>query len=130
MNAYWNKILHAELSAQGITGENKGFCIYGFTNGRTSSSKELSDAEARELVLSLQRIKKEVPKADAPYQPPDDVANNRRRQLLAVGYDVGWSKERIIEWATADGTRFNDISLAELSKKIAALKKIKKQIKA
>lgn len=130
MTNYLNKRLHAELAARGLTGDKKEYAIYGFTNGRTSSSADLSDAEAREFINSLPAAggkDNDTASSPAKWQPPTDEADKRRKQILAIGYGIGWTKEKTIDWATADGTKFNDIPLEQLRKKIGALQKIKKQ---
>ena len=60
------KALHAAFRAHGMDADARHSCIYSFTSGRTSSSKELTISEARQLMERL--------------NPMDDKALEMQRQ--------------------------------------------------
>lgn len=145
MTAYWNKRLHAELGARKITGQNKEYVIYGFTNGRTSSPKDLSDAEARELINSLpppaEPPKEAAPKAAEspaapkaaakrkPYQHANPEAEPMRKRLIAMSYAKGKDVQFVKGWCEKQGVngekkKFNDYTVAELKKLSITFQKI------
>lgn len=147
MTAYWNKRLHAELALRGLTGDKKEYAIYGFTNGRTSSSKDLSNAEARELIASLPKAPQaplnppeegESEKATKkPWTPPNLEAEPMRKRLIAIAYSKGKDAKYVKDWCerqgvtvkTEDGEqvvkkKFNEYTVADLKKLEAVFKKI------
>jgi hypothetical protein len=90
MNAHYNKILHAELGKRGLM-EMKADIIGEFTNGRTNSSKELTDAEARELI----RILPNPSKGEGSWKPkPGDAM---RKKILAMAAEIGWKNNGKID---------------------------------
>ena len=95
MTAHWNKRLHAELAARNIKGENKESLIDGFTKGRTGSAKDLTDAEARELIDRLPPIA-HTSQAPSPPQSPQGGKREGKADGKADGKavveKVSWSK--------------------------------------
>ena len=127
MTAYWNKRLHAELAARGLTGEKKEYAIYGFTDGRTSSSKDMSDAEARELIARLPPPPKRAEEAMPPkepkqaWTPPNPEAAPMRRYMLRLGMEKGKDFKFTKGWCEKQGVdgakkKFNAYTVAELKK--------------
>lgn len=79
MNLQQNKQLHTLLSANGLMAE-KANIVLGFTDGRSESSRDLTDEEARELIDYLQKEK------------PDDACNKMRRKIISLVYEMHWAK--------------------------------------
>jgi hypothetical protein len=141
MTATLNKRLHAVLAANNLTGDKKEYAIYGFTNGRTSSSKDLTDAEVKAFIASL-----------APLSPPErgetaatseaDAANNKRRKLCGLAHNIGWvvycptkggykaDMPRLYGWVKQYGhlapKALKDYTSDELNKLITQFKQVQK----
>lgn len=143
MNATLNKRLHAVLAAHNLTGEKKEYAIYGFTNGRTSSSKDLTDAEAQ---VFISKLEEQIPKAHDPTKAdepqgslnplgiaqgmkfdkwgkpiPNPEAEPMRRYMLKLGYEKGKDPKFTKGWCERQGVngekkKFNDYTVAELKK--------------
>jgi hypothetical protein len=96
MTTSWNKALHAALSEQGMMA-HKGDVILGFTNGRTSSSRDLTDAEAKALITKISGINAATPR---PHDPDPkvkgaskyaaDPLDKMRKKVLAHAHLLGW----------------------------------------
>ena len=129
MNSQLNKRFYAVCNEYNLHGEDLRNAIYGFTNGATSSSKDLSDTAAVAFIQNLQATRPQaLPKAKeqkAKWQPPNDEANTARSRLLAIGYGLGWTADQTKQWATAKHDKFNDIPLDELRRKIGKLEQLK-----
>ena len=80
MNTQQNKTLHTLLSATGLK-DQKASLVLAFT-GRSESSKDLTDAEANQMIEWL-RSKQEK---------PDDAANKMRRKIISLAYEMHWAK--------------------------------------
>lgn len=73
------KQIHTLFSASGLK-EQKANIILGFSHGRGESSKDLTDAEAQQLINYLQK------------QKAPDAANKMRRKIISLAYEMHWAK--------------------------------------
>jgi hypothetical protein len=80
-----NKQLHTLLS---LTRQMpyKADLVAAFTNGRTTSSKELHQLEALELINHLQQIARKA------QTDTDNAANRMRRKLIAMAREIHWEE--------------------------------------
>jgi|SRR5690242_8328909 len=85
MNQNLNAQLHALLNQTGLTAQKKSL-VFGFTNGRSDSSRDLTDAEAQSLVNYL----RQQPGAVVLRQAQDDSANKQRRKIVSMAHELGW----------------------------------------
>jgi hypothetical protein len=127
MNASQNKVMHALLSATGLMGE-KANLVFGFTSGRSESSRDMNDAEAREMILY---IKTQQAKQEAP-------ANKMRRRIISMAHEMHWHSlgqapgdSPKIDMARLDGwcrkygylhKKLNDYTYLELPKLVTQFK--------
>lgn len=72
-----NGILHGLLTANKLIDQKKAL-VYAFTNGRSESSKELTFAEASELIKHLRG---------------NDSSHRMRRKIIKLAHEIGWKKE-------------------------------------
>jgi hypothetical protein len=136
MTTEQNRLLHALLNSKGVLSQ-KDNIIYGITKGRTSSSKELTPGEYAAAIDTLRALpdpkSTAKPKGEArgaKWQPPNDERDKLRKRVIAIGcYELGWSRDKVVAWATKSGTKFNDLGVEYLRKRIAALQKILKDTK-
>jgi hypothetical protein len=138
MTATLNKRLHAVLAANNLTGDKKEYAIYGFTNGRTSSSKDLTDAEVKAFIASLPNNTPCPPKEE----DSADAANNKRRKLCGLAHNIGWvvycaakggykaDMPRLYGWVKQYGhlapKALKDYTSDELNKLITQFKQVQK----
>ncbi len=82
-----SQVLHALLAKLGIM-DGKAHLVRQFTNGRSSSSKDLTFAEAKDLIDSLNR---QVPaKARAVHKPVEDERKAMFRKIYHMAHELGW----------------------------------------
>ena len=81
MNAQLNKQLHTLLSASGLMNE-KANLVLGFSDGKSESSKGLTDSEAREMISYLQKQKND--EKNAPTE------NKMRRKMISMAHEMHW----------------------------------------
>jgi len=93
MNTQLNKQLHTLLSATGLM-QQKENLVLGFSHGRGESSKDLTDAEAKEMITYLQS--RQVPSLEGVVE---SAANKMRRKLISIAYEMHWAKPG--DWKTA-----------------------------
>lgn len=111
MDAVMNRKMHVLLTKLGMDADDKRSVVREFTKGRTTSSKEMSDFEARELVNYLQSqniVEKENRQAD-----------KLRKVLIAKAYSIGETLEFVKGWCEKFGTGnvkrgFNEYTVPEL----------------
>src|SRR5665213_2265385 len=94
MNLQQNKQLHTLLSANGLMAE-KANIVLGFTQGRSESSKELTEGEAREMIDWMQSL---TP-GPSPKKERGDAENKMRRKILSIAYEMHLAKAG--DWKTA-----------------------------
>lgn len=87
MNLQLNKQLHTLLSANGLMAE-KANIVLGFTQGRSESSKELTEREAREMIEWMRSL---TP-SPSPQRERGDAANKMRRKIISLAYEMHWAK--------------------------------------
>lgn len=75
--------LFALLQKAGLTGE-RSHIVYQETNGRTSSTKELTTVEAANMIKWLQKV--------APIDQKKASIDTMKRKLLAQFHQMGWYK--------------------------------------
>ena len=79
MNPQLNKQLHSLLNATDLTGQ-KSNIVHGFTDGRSDSSKELTNGEAEKMIKYLQSITANK----------DEVSNKMRRKMISLAHEMHW----------------------------------------
>jgi hypothetical protein len=102
-----NKRIHALLGKAGLMDE-KAALVKEYTNGRSESSKDLSELEAKGLIWHLERL---VPATKAAPSSEQVSMMAMRRKVFALGYNLGWIDK-------ADGGAFNALVLAGVAKKL------------
>jgi hypothetical protein len=144
MKPEYNRQLHALLTQTGLT-EQKPLLVESFSGGRETSSKELKDHEAIEMIkyLKAELLKKQQPANNDPKHignvmpaafkanTPGKQANTMRKKIIALGHQMGWSgihptsgnkiadMERINAWCVKYGylhKQLNDYTILELPK--------------
>jgi hypothetical protein len=103
-----NSTLHALLGETELMSQ-KGNLIAGMTKGRTESSKEMTDFEARELIAYLQSERGKM------YVDRD----KKRKKLIALAFSIGENTGFVIGWAEKYGVngvkrKFNQYTKQEL----------------
>lgn len=103
-----NSILHTLLSSTGLMAQ-KADLVSGMTQHRTESSREMTDAEARELIQYLQGEQDRSKLA----------CDKKRKKLIALAYSIGENPHFVIGWAEKYGVnnvkrKFNDYDKQEL----------------
>lgn len=120
-----NKILHTLLSATRQM-HLKAELVGGFTGGRTTSSRELHQYEAMELIKHLQA------QANKTHEPLVMVANKMRRKIIAMAREIKWeikkkaNMARINNWCKQYGylhKPLNDYTYKELPQLITQFEK-------
>ena len=89
--------------------------IAGASNGRTTSTKELTMAEANGLIEALQK--------QYPYQPPTDPLHKMRGRILSICHTLGWYKQG----RKLDYDRINKFCEKNLKKRLDKLEKAELQ---
>ena len=98
MTATLNKRFYAALAINELTGDKKDYAIYGFTNGRTSSSKDLTDAEAAAFINSLPKsLSPALSKVEGDVEEAEKC-NTKRRKLCGMAHNIGW-----VVWCATKG---------------------------
>ena len=93
MSNQQNKQLHTLLAATGMM-EQKANLVLGFSDGKSESSKDLTDAQAKEMITYLQS--RQAPSFDGVVEA---AANKMRRKLISMAYEMHWAKAG--EWKAA-----------------------------
>jgi hypothetical protein len=106
MNQKLNKRLHALLKQQGIKAEQKAEMVYHATNGRVTSSKDLTDDEALELIKALPPSVK-TPKTSLVEQIKDAKTTNMLLKCFALFRQMGYTL-----FDKPDYTRINNFCIA------------------
>jgi len=100
MNVSLNKQLHGLLTQCGLN-EQKAELINSYTGGRSESSKDLNDGEAKQLIYYLST------KANK----HGEAANKMRRRIISMAHEMHWhiegtqkiNMERVNGWCTVYG---------------------------
>lgn len=117
------KRLHATLNQRDLM-EDKPHIISEFTNGRTNSARELTDAELHELCLGLHV---------GTVKPPGD---KMRKAIISVAHEMGWrtagraDMQRINNWCISKGKyhkKLNDHNMQELNELVSQFQIIYKK---
>jgi len=101
-----NRRLHQLLHDLGLM-EDKKHLVSMTTRGRTESSKELSVAEAKTLILHLEGV-----------TTKDDRADKMRKKIFAICYNIGW-----IYGNSPEDRKINQAAIDRIVQKIGYLKK-------
>ncbi|MGV3588116.1 MAG: phage protein GemA/Gp16 family protein [Adhaeribacter sp.] len=127
-----NKRLHLLLGKAGLMDEKPELVSF-YTNGRTTSSRELTYQEADKLIKYLESITQSKQKATA------ESADKMRKNIIAICYELGWiepsdnPEERKINMAAIDSfikqrgylkKPLNDFTPKELPKLVSQFKQI------
>ncbi|OKL40277.1 hypothetical protein [Pontibacter flavimaris] len=97
-----NKKLHLLLNKAGLAAEKPDLVAF-YTNGRTSSSRDMYFHEAQKLIVYLESI------TSNSASTPTDRADTMRKKVIAICYELGWieptdsPEERKINMAVIDG---------------------------
>lgn len=100
--------------------------VLDFTQGSTSSLKELSSAELDGLVARLNQLNRS---GQAPYKPHSDKADSMRKSIIALFYKMNKTPAQAKAWAEKQGVRgvkkkFNHYTNGELFTLIRIAEKI------
>lgn len=79
MNPALNKQLYGLLNKTGLTSQ-KAALVAGFTNGRSESTKDLTNDEARQMIRFLNDT----------IGNQDISSNKMRRSIIAMAHEMGW----------------------------------------
>ena len=126
------KALHATFRNLGMDAENRHNFISHFTEGRTSSTKELTMDEARKLLDNLGKEQREAYQQEAKQVCKQIYALSFQISFLNKGFDNGTPEEFEMNKAKINvfcrnNTRYHK-NLTEMS--LAELKEVKKQMEA
>lgn len=136
-----NKQLHALLNSTQLMPQ-KAVLVTSFTNGRSDSSRDMSQYEAIELIQHLKSIQTQAQANTAPHpkhisqqlptiKTDKERANTMRRKIIALAHNMGWSAKhptsgnkiadmkRINDWCKKYGylhIPLNDYTAAQLPK--------------
>ncbi len=117
MNSELNKQLHAALTTSGLAAQKETLTAT-FSNGRATSTRELTDAEARQYIDYLNGKAATIPKTN--------VANKMRRKIISLAHSMHWhipgsqkvNMARINQWCKTYGQyhkALNDHNIDELT---------------
>lgn len=130
MTTKFYKRFFALLTELGIV-EERAAIISGFTNGRTDSSRDLSDLDA---ALLIKKIEKQYG-----VDRERDNCEKLRKRLIGMSYGCGKDAKFVIEWAENHGVKdkhgnlnkrlFNYYNTAELLTLIGVFTKVCKHYK-
>jgi hypothetical protein len=119
MTATQNKIVHGILAKRGLMDMKESIV----RQGRTSSSAEMTDEEAKHLINNFNNV--------SPAVKPivNDALDKKRKQLFAMGYSIGEQPAFVKNWCETMGVsndkrKFNDYSHTELIALVAKFKKV------
>lgn len=96
MNLPLNKQLHALLNQAGLSSQ-KTALVLSFSNGRSESSKDLTNFETRQLIAYLQGL----PNAE------QEAANRMRRKMLSYCHEMHWTVTNVYGKKIADVQRLD-----------------------
>lgn len=128
-----NKRLHALLTKTGLH-VRKSELVLSFTSGRSSSSKDLSGNEARELINYLDsELQKQM-------RGIKEKADKMRKKIISFAYQMNWTVpnqrggfsadiQRINNWCLKSGyikKPFNDFEYHELPKLVTQFENVYK----
>ncbi len=130
MTTKFYKRFFALLTELGIV-EERAAIISGFTNGRTDSSRDLSDLDA---ALLIKKIEKQYG-----VDRERDNCEKLRKRLIGMSYGCGKDAKFVIDWAENHGVKdkhgnlnkrlFNYYNTAELLTLIGVFTKVCKHYK-
>ncbi|MCO5253610.1 MAG: hypothetical protein M9892_04495 [Bacteroidetes bacterium] len=88
------------LNRYGLDEDVKRGLIYNYTNGRTTSTKEMLFVEAKEMLQDLNKQAGTQAQVKQGGNQPQiksaekehDRANQMRRKVIAIAYQLGWTK--------------------------------------
>jgi len=130
MTTKFYKRFFALLTELGIV-EERAAIISGFTNGRTDSSRDLSDLDA---ALLIKQIEKQYG-----VDRERDNCEKLRKRLIGMSYGCGKDAKFVIDWAEKHGVKdkhgnlnkrlFNYYNTAELLTLIGVFTKVCKHYK-
>lgn len=119
--------LHGLIGMLGIDPEQKAYLVEQFTEGRSSSSRDMSTTECQALIDHLAKVATDT---------NADRANVMRRKAFAIAHELGWEDET----GNVDRARFdawmlkysylhkaiNQYSLNELPKLLSQMERMLK----
>lgn len=128
MNASNNKRLHVLLSQTGLMAQ-KANMVFGFSAGRTESSRQLTEAEMKGLIMYLEQQKSG--------RQINDSANRMRRKVISMAHEMHWHLSgtvkidmiKINTWCIKYSylhKKLNDYSLTELPKLVSQFESVYK----
>jgi hypothetical protein len=122
-----NARFHLLLSKTGKA-PHKAALVFSFTNGRSESSRDMTEQEAKELVYYLENI-----------TTADDPANRMRKKIISMAREMGWElrtttgkvadMQRIRNWVLKYGSLkkpLNDYTINELPRLVTQFEQVYK----
>ncbi len=124
MNYTLNKQLNGLLTSAGLTAQ-KNDLVLGFTNGRSESRADLSDAEASEMIQYLEKV----------IGGHSEASNKMRRRIISYAHQMHWHLadtqavdiKRLNNWCEKYGylhKPLNNYSYDELPKLVSQFKAV------
>lgn len=120
--------LHGLLNILGIDKEQKAYLVEQYTEGRYSSTKDMSNTECQALIDHLAKVAMDT---------NADRANVMRRKAFAMAHELGWETEdgkvdraRFDAWLLKYGylhKGINDYSHNELPKLLTQMEQLPKR---
>ena len=114
------------LLTQANKKQHKAALVFSFTNGRSESSKDMTDQEAKELIHYLENI-----------NTADDPADRMRKKIISMAREMGWElrtatekvadMHRIKNWVMKYGCLkkpLNDYNLTELPRLVTQFEQV------
>lgn len=129
-----NKELHAVLNQYGAM-EQKASLVNQFTNGRTTSSRDMSQAECLALIKALKGETPKTVEKPSPKSKSNDKANRMRRKIIAMMvHGLGWTYNDIDAFCKKSGhikkDKLNDYDSKELVKLVGQFELVHKDQQA
>lgn len=129
-----NSRLHALISKVGIDKETKAEMVFKYTNGKHTSSADMTFSQREQMINDLQRIANQMPMSVA-----EQSANQQRRKLFALCHEIGWElpngkvdEDRLEKWIlkyghqNTKGKRLKDYTGKELPKLVTQFELVEK----
>ena len=122
MNPALNKQLHGLLTSTGL-GLQKAALVSSYTHGRSESSKDLSNEEAKQMIAYLARVANDH----------GEASQKMRRSIISMAHEMHWhlpgtqkiDMERLNDWCCVYGFGkkvLNRYSYVELTKLVTQFK--------
>lgn len=103
------KAIGAACAKMRFTPDEKAAIVHSFSGGRCKSSRDLTMAEARELLLHLDRLRS-----------VDPAVKKMRGKIMSIAHELHWTKLNKYGQRVADGKRIDEwaVKYSYLKKKV------------